>query len=189
MLYCSFIIWTSISFVNILFKTVVLQLIWNITESYLCKCLKKFNGYLEIFTVSPEKDKNQGGQDTALSSNIVPSHVETYLLRQCPRRGSAPADSPLTLTMPVTGERRDLLTRHTSLNGKASRRKKQLRRRSSGGPETVCAQEALGQDVWHRLRRDLSRRTENPDLLLARRRGSLPIEMLTVGHSGNYYYY
>lgn len=144
---------------------------------------------LEIFTVSPEKDKNQAGQDTALSSNIVPSHVETYLLRQCPRRGSAPADSPLTLTMPVAGERRDLLTRHTSLNGKASRRKKQLRRRSSGGPETVCAQEALGQDVWHRLRRDLSRRSENPDLLLARRRGSLPIEMLTVGHSGKYYYY
>lgn len=91
--------------------------------------------------------------------------------------------------MPV-GERRDLLTRHTSLNGKARNRKKQLRRRSSGGPETVCAQEAFGQDIWNRIRRDLTRRSENPDLLLDRRRGSLPIEMLTVGHSGkNFFFY
>lgn len=116
--------------------------------------------------------------------NVIPSQLETYLLRQCPRRGSAPTVSPITLAIPMV-ERRDVLTRHTSLNGKASRRKKQLRRRSSGGPETVCSQEVISQETWHRLRREFSRRNDNSDTLLARRRGSLPIEMLTVGHSGS----
>nr|KAH0808184.1 hypothetical protein GEV33_014607 [Tenebrio molitor] len=91
------------------------------------------------------------------------------------RRGSAPIDLP-----PSSGERREQLTRHTSLNGKSSRRKKQLRRRSSGGPETVCLPESHSEG-WTRV---LLRRPENPDALLARRRGSLPIEVLTVGHSG-----
>lgn len=90
------------------------------------------------------------------------------------RRGSAPIDLPPLGTL----ERRDQLTRHTSLNGKAGRRKKHLRRRSSGGPETVCLPDT---DSLTRL---LLRRNENPDTLLARRRGSLPIEVLTVGHTG-----
>ncbi|KRT80823.1 hypothetical protein AMK59_5724 [Oryctes borbonicus] len=90
------------------------------------------------------------------------------------RRGSAPIDLPPFGAL----ERRDQLTRHTSLNGKAGRRKKHLRRRSSGGPETVCLPDT---DSWTRL---LLRRNENPDTLLARRRGSLPIEVLTVGHTG-----
>ncbi|KAH0808181.1 hypothetical protein GEV33_014610 [Tenebrio molitor] len=106
--------------------------------------------------------------------NITP--VETSrTFWQYQRRGSAPIDLP-----PSSGERREQLTRHTSLNGKSSRRKKQLRRRSSGGPETVCLPESHSEG-WTRV---LLRRPENPDALLARRRGSLPIEVLTVGHSG-----
>lgn len=81
-----------------------------------------------------------------------------------------------------SGERREHLTRHTSLNGKSGRRKKQLRRRSSGGPETVCLSETHAEA----LSRLLLRRPEHPDALLARRRGSLPIEVLTVGHSGKF---
>lgn len=94
------------------------------------------------------------------------------------RRGSAPTDLPPRFT----NERREhLLTRHTSLNGKAGRRKKQLKRRSSGGPETVCLTADTSTESCSRL---LLRRPENSDMLLARRRGSLPIEVLTVGHSG-----
>lgn len=106
--------------------------------------------------------------------NITPVET-TRAFWQYQRRGSAPMDLP-----PSGGERRELLTRHTSLNGKSGRKKKQLRRRSSGGPETVCLSESHSEG----LTRLLLRRPENPDPLLARRRGSLPIEVLTVGHSG-----
>ncbi|KAI4471055.1 cyclic nucleotide phosphodiesterase [Holotrichia oblita] len=105
-------------------------------------------------------------------SNITTEQSNNILHYQ--RRGSAPIDLPPLGAL----ERRDQLTRHTSLNGKAGRRKKHLRRRSSGGPETVCLPDT---DSWTRL---LLRRNENPDTLLARRRGSLPIEVLTVGHTG-----
>ncbi|KAF2901887.1 hypothetical protein ILUMI_04298 [Ignelater luminosus] len=92
------------------------------------------------------------------------------------RRGSAPTDLP-----PLkSSERQNLLTRHVSLNGKTGRRKKQLRRRSSGGPETVCLPETSSESCSRLL---LLRQPENSDVLLARRRGSLPIEVLTVGHS------
>lgn len=94
------------------------------------------------------------------------------------RRGSAPTDLPPRF---ASERREQLLTRHTSLNGKAGRRKKQLKRRSSGGPETVCLPPDTSSDSCSRL---LLRRPENSDMLLARRRGSLPIEVLTVGHSG-----
>ncbi|XP_031349176.1 uncharacterized protein LOC116175186 isoform X3 [Photinus pyralis] len=93
-----------------------------------------------------------------------------------PRRGSAPTDLP-----PLrSNERQNLLTRHVSLNGKSSRRKKQLRRRSSGGPETVCLPETSSESCSRLL---LLRQTDHSDALLGRRRGSLPIEVLTVGHS------
>ncbi|KAL3276197.1 hypothetical protein HHI36_020915 [Cryptolaemus montrouzieri] len=109
--------------------------------------------------------------------NITP--VETSrAFWQYQRRGSAPMDLP-----PIAADRRlggDMsLTRHTSLNGKAGRRRRQLHRRSSGGPETVLLPD-VGPDAFARL---LLRKPENPDALLARRRGSLPIEVLTVGHS------
>ncbi|KAG8336718.1 hypothetical protein J6590_039799 [Homalodisca vitripennis] len=67
----------------------------------------------------------------------------------------------LELRMKWEGERR------SSLNGKSSRsgRSKKLRRRSSGGPETFSL-----------------RVPRNGDTVLTRRRGSLPIEVLS--HSG-----
>lgn len=107
--------------------------------------------------------------------NITP--VETthhFWLYQ--RRGSAPINLP---SPSGHFEKRELLTRHTSLNGKAGRRKRQLYRRSSGGPETVLLPDGTAET----LSRYLFQRTENPDALLARRRGSLPIEVLTVGRS------
>ncbi|XP_044748639.1 uncharacterized protein LOC123309533 isoform X2 [Coccinella septempunctata] len=107
--------------------------------------------------------------------NITP--VETSrTFWQYQRRGSAPMDLP-----PKGGEHKGemTLTRHTSLNGKGGRRKRQLYRRSSGGPETVLLPD-LGSESFSRL---LLRKPENPDTLLVRRRGSLPIEVLTVGHS------
>ncbi|KAK4877399.1 hypothetical protein RN001_009905 [Aquatica leii] len=109
------------------------------------------------------------------SINTV-SSSDTNNYHDHPRRGSAPTDLP-----PLkSNERQNLLTRHVSLNGKSSRRKKQLRRRSSGGPETVCLPETSSESCSRLL---LLRQPENSDVLLARRRGSLPIEVLTVGHS------
>lgn len=90
----------------------------------------------------------------------------------------------MDLHTPGPGGVCEKLTRHTSLNGKSGRRKKQLRRRSSGGPETVCLPESRS-DVLSRLL--LHRRPENSDALLVQRRGSLPIEVLTVGHSGEFH--
>ncbi|XP_017774967.1 PREDICTED: uncharacterized protein LOC108561508 isoform X2 [Nicrophorus vespilloides] len=107
-------------------------------------------------------------------SNVQPVD-QPYNLWQYQRRGSAPTDLP-----PLgSSERRDLLTRHTSLNGK--RRKKQLRRRSSGGSETICV--SADHTLSESCTRLLIHRNDIPETLLARRRGSLPIEVLTVGHS------
>ncbi|XP_060521042.1 uncharacterized protein LOC132698791 isoform X2 [Cylas formicarius] len=110
--------------------------------------------------------------------NITPVET-TRTFWQYQRRGSAPVDLPPAGSGPNPYE----FTRHTSLNGKTSRSrgKKQLRRRSSGGPETVLD---TGSDVVARFCSSAHhRRPDNPDALLARRRGSLPIEVLTVGHS------
>ncbi|XP_056636070.1 uncharacterized protein LOC130444827 isoform X1 [Diorhabda sublineata] len=115
--------------------------------------------------------------DENLEQPLITS-VETKSYSQFPRRGSAPTDLP-----PIfggAGERREQLTRHTSLNGKAGRRKKQLKRRSSGGPETVLLPESHSEII---SRLFLHRRPESSEALLVRRRGSLPIEVLTVGHS------
>lgn len=116
--------------------------------------------------------------DAHLEASVPPPAADQpFTLWHYQRRGSAPTDLP---PLGAAGERRELLTRHTSLNGK--RRKKQLRRRSSGGPETVCIGLEPNADSLSRL---LMQKNDVPDTLLARRRGSLPIEVLTVGHSGN----
>nr|CAD7199866.1 unnamed protein product [Timema douglasi] len=63
-----------------------------------------------------------------------------------------------------------------------TRGRKVLRRRSSGGPELF----EPGRDgvSWHHWRREvLARRT---DAQLLGRRGSLPIEVLALTHSGGY---
>ncbi|XP_066148463.1 uncharacterized protein [Euwallacea fornicatus] len=121
--------------------------------------------------------------------NITPVET-TRTFWQYQRRASAPVDLP-----PSGVVNRYEFTRHTSLNGKASRGrgKKPLRRRSSGGPETVSGNGGGGgemggggSDVLARFCAQLHRRIspgQSPDALLARRRGSLPLEVLTVGHS------
>ncbi|KAK9877819.1 hypothetical protein WA026_020054 [Henosepilachna vigintioctopunctata] len=91
------------------------------------------------------------------------------------RRGSAPTDLPHLAAERIGNM---MLTRHTSLNGKTGRRKRQLHRRRSGGPETVITD--IGSNALSRM---LLRKSENPDTLLIRRRGSLPIEVLSVGQS------
>lgn len=124
------------------------------------------NNFLRI------EDENHGDRTSCMTPVEQPYNAWHYR-----RRGSAPTDLP----HPNGTERRDQLTRHTSLNGKTGRRRKQsLNRRGSGGPEIVCKSETPT-DTWSRF---LLRRNETPDSLLARRRGSLPIEVLTVGHAG-----
>ncbi|XP_023029993.2 uncharacterized protein isoform X2 [Leptinotarsa decemlineata] len=127
---------------------------------------------IEIAHYHPIDDEN------LMNQPLITPVETTKSFWQYQRRGSAPMALP-----PISGggERRDQLTRHTSLNGKSSRRKKQLRRRSSGGPETVFLPESHSEVISRLL---LHRRPENPEALLVRRRGSLPIEVLTVGHSG-----
>jgi hypothetical protein len=90
------------------------------------------------------------------------------------RRGSVPADVGCELRL-----------RNGSSN-KSRTRKKVLRRRSSGGPEmfTVSGSEPLGDGMmWQQWHREFLSRWK-AESVLARRRGSLPIEVLATTHSG-----
>lgn len=83
-------------------------------------------------------------------------------------------------------------------NNKAKSRKKILRRRSSGGAEIlspIAGEAEAGASTttttpsstaWYRFKRssDATKNRSDLDLLLSRRRGSLPVEVLTVCHSG-----
>lgn len=105
------------------------------------------------------------------------------------RRGSVPCDS-----LSVLGR--------NGCNGKTRNRKKILRRRSSGGAEILspiigdpseagCSSGNGGgsnvvSSTWHRFKRDITRNRSDLDALLSRRRGSLPVEMLAVSHSGEF---
>lgn len=110
------------------------------------------------------------------------------------RRGSVPCDSLSVLGGGRSGS-------GSSCNGGKSRnRKKLLRRRSSGGAEMLSP--IIGDDsevasatgsggsggvvssTWYRFKRDITRNRSDLDALLSRRRGSLPVEVLTVSHSG-----
>jgi hypothetical protein len=95
------------------------------------------------------------------------------------RRGSVPADINSELRF-SSGLGRN------GNSGKSRVRKKVLCRRSSGGPEmfTDPGPEPFGEGVtWQQWHHELlSRRTVEP--ALARRRGSLPIEVLATTHSG-----
>lgn len=90
------------------------------------------------------------------------------------RRGSVPADISSEL-------------RHRNGNSNKPRtRKKVLRRRSSGGPEmfTVSGPEPFGDGLaWQQWHREFLPRWI-AESVLARRRGSLPIEVLATTHSG-----
>ncbi|XP_025836823.1 uncharacterized protein LOC108734071 [Agrilus planipennis] len=154
----------------------------------------------EAVRLSIQKEKNE----TIASPST--STVEPFPRYQPQRRGSAPTDLPHPSSL-ISGFGGGggassgagvscMLTRHVSLNGKAcaSRRSKkhQLHRRSSGGPETVClggngpdGGTSAGSGAESSCARVMLLRQpdNNADVLLARRRGSLPIEVLTVGHS------
>ncbi|XP_024940687.1 uncharacterized protein LOC107267581 isoform X2 [Cephus cinctus] len=100
-----------------------------------------------------------------------------------PRRGSVPAD--------ISELRRDLFNRNSgNVNGNGngkSRRKKILRRRSSGGPEMFAGRPADGNDngTWLHCKRDLLKNDSIPEPAV-KRRGSLPIEMVAaVSHAGS----
>lgn len=97
----------------------------------------------------------------------------------------------------------DSFHRLGSTNGKSRNRKKILRRRSSGGAEILGAivSESMESDgtttttmtttknsststsAWYKFKRDVFRRPDS-ETLLSRRRGSLPVEVLSVCHSG-----
>lgn len=76
-------------------------------------------------------------------------------------------------------------------NLKTKNRKKTLRRRSSGGAEILCQTvteaepSSSASSPWYRFKRtEISKNRTDMDLLLSRRRGSLPVEVLTTCHSG-----
>lgn len=146
------------------------------------QALRRGSVPVEIARHFRTSDEDNGNRTTSGHTSITPVET-TRTFWQYQRRGSAPVDLPPT----GTGNRFEF-TRHTSLNGKArgGRGKKQLRRRSSGGPETVSGDVGGGSDVLARFCAQLHRRVspgQSTDALLARRRGSLPLEVLTVGHS------
>lgn len=95
------------------------------------------------------------------------------------RRSSVPCDNPVTSS------------RNNCHNGKSKSRKKSLRRRSSGGAEILCPivsetepSSSTG-SPWYRFRRnETTKNRSDLDLLLSRRRGSLPVEVLAICHSG-----
>ncbi|XP_053595822.1 uncharacterized protein LOC103575125 isoform X2 [Microplitis demolitor] len=121
-----------------------------------------------------------------------------------PRRGSVPAD--------ISELRRDYFIRNASNNPSVSNnvsgtqlpqnksisrnnRKKSLRRRSSGGPEMFSIPSTDDNDngccsntttsKWTGWKRDLKRDSNIPEPSV-KRRGSLPVEMLSVAHSARY---
>lgn len=107
------------------------------------------------------------------------------------RRGSVPCDSFAVIS-------------RNGCSGKSRNRKKILRRRSSGGADILSpilaeAETSIGggngnnngsntgnslSASWIRFKRDITRNRSDLDSLLSKRRGSLPIEVFAVGHSG-----
>lgn len=123
--------------------------------------------------------------DGAAAKATVPSENISYTanVQLIQRRGSVPCDS-LTL-----------LSRN-GCNGKARNRKKILRRRSSGGAEILSPiigepsepSSSTSSSAWYRFKRDITRNRSELDSLLSRRRGSLPVEVLAVSHSGEHFF-
>lgn len=107
------------------------------------------------------------------------------------RRGSMPCESLTVLS-------------RNGCNGKnRSSRKKLLQRRSSGGADllvpTIGETDHRGSEMtdddcqpsqtpsstsWFRFKREITRNRSELDTFLSRRRGSLPVEMQGVSHSG-----
>lgn len=115
---------------------------------------------------------------------IVASFVEHNLpqassLATNQRRSSVPSDNPAVAS-----------NRNNCHNGKSKNRKKSLRRRSSGGAEILCSivsetEPSSSSSPWYRFKRsETTKNRSDLDLLLSRRRGSLPVEVLTTCNSG-----
>lgn len=113
------------------------------------------------------------GSSDKSAHSVISSSVAPYQ-----RRGSMPCDS-------------NVLSR-TSLNGKRRNPKKILRRRSSSGAEILTpivsefvestSSNNAGGSTWNRLSTiNASTRHTETEGLLTKRRGSLPIEVLTIG--------
>lgn len=112
-----------------------------------------------------------------LASNVDQNLPQASSLITTQRRSSVPCE---TISTP---------SRNNCHNGKSKNRKKPLRRRSSGGAEILCPivseTEPSSSSPWYRFKRtETTKNRSDLDLLLTRRRGSLPVEVLTVCHSG-----
>lgn len=89
------------------------------------------------------------------------------------RRGSVPCENSSSAN------------NRNNCNGKSKNRKKLLRRRSSGGAEIlypiVSDADTSSSSAWYRFKRSESTKNRSDlDMLLNRRRGSLPVEVLSV---------
>lgn len=85
----------------------------------------------------------------------------------------------------------NLIPRNNNHIAKPKTRKKSLRRRLSGGAEILCPivseaePSSSSSSPWYRFKRNDSTKTRpDIDMLISRRRGSLPVEVLTITHSG-----
>ncbi|XP_014230537.1 uncharacterized protein LOC106654913 isoform X3 [Trichogramma pretiosum] len=105
---------------------------------------------------------DQGGTTTAILTS---------------RRGSVPAD--------ISELRRN--SSNISASGKTRRTgsKKLLRRRSSGGPEMFACAGDNADSSW-RNKRELKREDMSNSSAQVKRRGSLPVDVLTISFSGRY---
>ncbi|XP_055534582.1 uncharacterized protein LOC129724022 isoform X2 [Wyeomyia smithii] len=125
----------------------------------------------EFITTMHTKDQTNGTQPEppSLPNNIGPVY-------NTQRRGSVPCEGSNSVVI------------RSSFSIKRRSAKKALRRRSSGGAEILSpilsedatpGSSSASSTAWQRFKR----RTDT-DNLLSRRRGSLPVEVLTIGYSG-----
>ncbi|CRL03156.1 CLUMA_CG016520, isoform A [Clunio marinus] len=123
----------------------------------------------------PAETITLSAKDFVGPSDKSSTHSVISSVASCQRRGSVPCESNVVV--------------RSSVNGKRRNPKKLLRRRSSGGAETfttpimtesIVTSSTSDSSVWNRFKKELSRRKDS-DVSVTRRRGSLPIEVLTIG--------
>lgn len=113
-----------------------------------------------------------------IASNVEQNLPQASSIITSQRRSSVPCDNISTPS------------HNNCHNGKSKNRKKPLRRRSSGGAEIFYpisheTEPTSSSSPWYRFKRtETTKNRSDLDLLLTRRRGSLPVEVLTVCHSG-----
>lgn len=104
-------------------------------------------------------------------------------------------EQPGTLEYPQNVQRRssvpvDPSSTGRSNNGKRRNKNKILRRRSSGGAETILSpilSESLDiastSSTWFRSKRSGEQSSSRTESILSKRRGSLPADVLSIGYS------